>query len=175
MGVQPNSLSSSDYRFLYGGSTPPSMEANWSRSQTLISSPVSTHGMASGTLLLWYCQLWVINLLPFNVWQHQQNGALSTQSTQPAACLLLLCLANSAARSPYVFYEGHQAAAVSPQSVGREASSAPLRCCANPVWPRAALVGCSEERSRCTRRRCRWGSEDIRDTNTGQHKHFRTG
>lgn len=62
---------------------------------------------------------------------------------------------------PYVFYEGHQATVVSPQNVGLEASSAPLRYYANPVWLRAALVGYLEERSRCTRRRCHWGSADV--------------
>ena len=67
----------------------------------------------------------------------------------------------SRAYFPYVFYEGHQATVVSPQNVGLEASLAPLQYYANPVWLRAALVGYLEERSHCTRKRCRWGSADV--------------
>lgn len=91
----------------------------------------------------------------------QTSGALSTQNTQAAACRLWLCLANSRACFPYVFYEGHQATVVSPQNVGLEASSEPLQYYANLVWLRAALVEYWEERSRCTRRRCHWGSADV--------------
>lgn len=90
--------------------------------------------------------------------------ALSTQNTQATACRLWLCLANNRAFIPYVFYEGHQATVVSPQNVGLAASSAPLRYYANPVWLRAALVGYLGERSRCTRRRCHWGSADVTST-----------
>lgn len=63
---------------------------------------------------------------------------------------------------PYVSYEARQAAVASPQSAGLEASSALLQCYATRVWPRPVSIGCLEERSHCTRRRCRWGSVEIR-------------
>lgn len=72
---------------------------------------------------------------------------------------------------PYVSYEARQAAVVSPQSVGLEASSAPLRCYATRVWPRPASVGCLVERSRCRHRRCHWGSVEIKKINKLKKTH----
>lgn len=62
---------------------------------------------------------------------------------------------------PYVSYEARQAAAVSPQSAGLEASLAPLQCYATQAWPTPGSVECLEEHSHCTHMRCHWGSEGI--------------
>lgn len=91
--------------------------------------------------------------------------ALSPRRTQAARRLL----ANN--RAPYVFYGGHQAAAVSPQSVGLEASLAPLRCYASPAWLGAASGGRSAAHSRCTRRRCRWGSAGVKAHRQGSERY----
>lgn len=124
---------------------------------TVLCSPTSTHGITS------FCGIvsFVSSIFGPSTFDSTDKCALSTQNTQAAACQLLSGLANSRACFPYVFYEGRQATVVSPQNVGLEASSAPLRYYANPAWLRAALVGCLEERSRCTRRRCHWGSADV--------------
>lgn len=112
---------------------------------------------------LFFCGIvsFVSSIFCFSTFDSTDKCALSTQNTQAAACRLWLCLANSRACFPYVFYEGHQATVVSPQNVGLEASSVPLQYYANLVWLRAALVEYWEERSRCTRRRCHWGSADV--------------
>lgn len=102
-----------------------------------------------------------------HVTEQKQSCVLSTRSRREA---VYVCSVQRAAgqtadpvcSGPYVSYEGRQAAVVSPQSVDLEASSAPLRCYATQVWPRPGSVGCLVGRSRCIRRRCRWGSAGIK-------------
>lgn len=102
---------------------------------------------------------------------HQSAAVQPSQSPrlictwQAGLCLLSLCFPGIGANrgagvcvGPYVSYGARQAAVVSPQSVGPEASSAPLRCSATRAGPGPVWVGCLEERSRCRRRRCHWGS-----------------
>lgn len=64
---------------------------------------------------------------------------------------------------PYASCEGRRAAAVSPQSAGPGAASAPPRCSASRAAPGPGSVERSAGRSHCTRRRCRWDSEEIKN------------
>lgn len=129
-------------------------------------------GKQAVTVVLWYCQLCVINLLLFCIWQR----LCLIYMYQAGGCLILFCLVSSRTNSrptvvpngPYVSYEAQQAAVVSPQSVGPEASSAPPQCYATRAGPRPGSVGCLAEHSHCTHRRCRWGSEGTKKKKNSQ-------
>lgn len=110
------------------------------------------------------CQLCAINLLL--LCHRNKTCVLSTRSRQEVVyfCSVQWAAGQTAALArvcPYVSYEALQAAAVFPQSVGPEASSALLRCYATRAWPRLGSGGCLMERIHCRHTRCRWGSEGI--------------
>lgn len=135
----------------------------------LASSSMQTHRKAIDSASVVLSALYHQSAAVQHVTEQKQSCVLSPRGRQEGVCFHSVQgaagqTADRVCTGPYVSYEGRQAAVVSPQSVGLEASLAPLQCFAIRAWLRPGSVGCLVERSRCIRRRCRWGSAGIKTT-----------